>query len=166
MTTDFTAILFRLSRADVDFVIIGGFAASVYGCTIVTQDIDICCDFAVENLLRIQKALADINPVHRMTTQKTKLALTPSNCADLKNLYLDTDLGVLDCLSHVDGVGDFKEVKNTSREIIVDQVTLSVLNIDSLINSKTTLNRPRDRQTAIQLKAIKKLTDHPGCINQ
>ncbi len=98
-----------------------------------------------------------------MTTQKAKLAFTPSNCA---NLNLDTDLGVLDCLSHVDGVGDFKEVEKASRGIIVDRITLSVLNIDSLINSKTTLNRPRDRRITIQLKAIKKLTDHPGDINK
>ena len=101
MTTDFTSVLSRLNKAEVDFVIIGGFAATVYGCTIVTQDIDICCDFDAQNLLRIQKALADINPVYRMTTRKVKLDLTRSNCANLKNLYLDTDLGVLDWLSYV-----------------------------------------------------------------
>ena len=59
MSMDFFGLLKRLKEADVDFVIVGGFAGVVYGCTYVTQDIDICCDFSADNLLALQKA---INP--------------------------------------------------------------------------------------------------------
>ncbi|MGH7299842.1 MAG: hypothetical protein ACREKQ_06425 [Candidatus Rokuibacteriota bacterium] len=40
-----------------EFVLIGGFAAVAHGVTLLTQDIDICCRFAAENLLRLQAAL-------------------------------------------------------------------------------------------------------------
>ena len=39
MRNDFFDLLKRLTDADVDFVIVGGFAGVVYGCTYVTQDI-------------------------------------------------------------------------------------------------------------------------------
>ena len=35
----------KLLKRDVDFVIVGGFAAVAHGATTLTQDVDICCDF-------------------------------------------------------------------------------------------------------------------------
>ena len=40
MSSDFLNLLERLVNAGVDFVIIGGFAGVVHGCTYVTQDIN------------------------------------------------------------------------------------------------------------------------------
>jgi hypothetical protein len=93
MTTEFLNLLDRLQQAEVDFVIIGGFATMMYGSTLMTQDIDVCSGFFPENLMRLQKALSDIRPVHRMTPNKVELELTAQNFANLKNLYLDTDQG-------------------------------------------------------------------------
>ena len=59
MSNDFLNLLERLVQAGVDFVIVGGFAGVVHGCTCVTQDIDICCDFSPANLLALQKAISD-----------------------------------------------------------------------------------------------------------
>ncbi len=53
---------------------------------------------------RLQKALADLNPVHRMTSNRNKLELTAENCSQFKNLYLDTDIGQLDCLEQIEGM--------------------------------------------------------------
>ncbi len=69
MTGNLFDLLQRLSKAGVDFVTVGGFAGVVHGCTCVTQDIDICCDFSADNLLRLQEALKDVDAVHRMTAQ-------------------------------------------------------------------------------------------------
>ena len=55
----------RLIEADVDFVLVGGFAVASYGVSLVTEDVDICCRFDEENLTRIQNALRDLHPVHR-----------------------------------------------------------------------------------------------------
>lgn len=159
MTKDFLSLLTRLNKEGVKFVIIGGFAGVVHGCTLVTQDIDICCEFTAENLLLLQKAVADLNPLHRMTTGRVKLDLTKENCTDYKNLYLDTDLGQLDCVSFVDGIGDFEKVAKFSRVIEAEQLKFCVLTIDALIEAKKAMNRPRDTEAIIQLEAAKKLKD-------
>jgi hypothetical protein len=157
MKTDFIDLIERLIKAKVDFVIIGGFAGVVHGCTYVTQDMDICCDFTPENLLRLQKAISDFHPVHRMTPKRRKLHLTKENCKTLKNLYLDTDIGQLDCISFVDGVGDYQHTKSASGLVKVETLRLPVLTLDALIKAKKAMNRPRDRFAVTQLQAVKKL---------
>ena len=158
MKGDFLNLIERLKKGGVKFVIVGGFAGVVHGCTYVTQDIDICCDFSVANLLALQKALKDQNPVHRMTPQRLKLNLTAENCTQLKNLYLDTDIGQIDCLDSIDGLGDYEDVKKLSEiRDLGDGLRISVLTIDSLIKARKTMNRPRDKEAVLQLEAIKKM---------
>ena len=151
------SLLERLVRGRVDFVIVGGFAGVVHGCTYVTQDIDICCDFAAPNLLALQQGLRDVHPVHRMTPERNKLELTQQNCGQFKNLYLDTDIGQLDCVAFVDGVGDYSQVKLASEVVEAQDMQLRTLSLDALIKAKRAMNRPRDRQALVQLQAIKKL---------
>ncbi len=157
MTGGFPDLLDRLVRAEVDFVIIGGYAGVIYGCTYVTQDVDLCCDFSAANLLALQRALSDLYPVHRMTPGRKPPELTPQSAGQFKSLYLDTDLGHLDCLSEVQGIGPYEQVKQASRLIEIDAMRLRVLTIDALIKAKEAMNRPRDREAIRQLKAIKTL---------
>jgi hypothetical protein len=157
--SDFLSLLQRLARAKVDFVIVGGYAGIVYGCTYVTQDVDLCCDFSPANLLTLQKAVSDLHPVHRMTPGRKPLELTPENAGEFKNLYLDTDLGRLDCLSEVRGIGPYEHVKHVSQSVEAEGMLLRVLTIDALITAKEATHRPRDREAIRQLKAIKKLKD-------
>ncbi len=157
MSSDFFNLLERLINARVDFVIIDGFAGVVHGCTYVTQDIDICCDFSPDTLLALQKAISDLHPVHRMTPGRKGLKLTEQTCGQFKNLYLDTDIGQLDCLSFIDGLGDYSEVKQESELIEVEEIRMRVLSVDALIKAKKTMNRLRDKEAVLQLEAIKKL---------
>ena len=148
-------LLERLLRCDVEFVVIGGFAAAAHGSRLDTQALAVCCRFTTENLLRLQEAVADLHAVHRMTPRRIPLALTPDACAGLQNLYLDTDLGQLDCLSRVLGVGEFDEVVGNSIELGLGAGSCRVLSLDALIRSKEAMGRPRDREAAAQLKAIR-----------
>ena len=157
MSSNFSNLLERLVKAGVDFVIVGGFAGVVHGCTYVTQDVDICCDFSAVNLLALQKALSDLDPVHRMTPSRKKLQLTEQTCGQFKNLYLDTKIGQLDCLSFIDGLGDYDQVKRASRLVEVESMKMYVLSLDALIKTKRAMNRPRDKEAVLQLEAIKKL---------
>jgi hypothetical protein len=157
MSSNFFNLLERLGTAGVDFVVVGGFAGVAHGCTYVTQDIDICCDFSPANLLRLSQALAELHPVHRMTPNRKKLELTEKNFKQFKNLYLDTDIGQLDCVSIIEGLGDYKKVKQASEVIEVEGVQLRVLSIDALIKAKKAMNRPRDKEAIVQLEAIKRL---------
>ena len=157
MSRDFLNLLERLVNADVDFVVIGGFAGVVHGCTYVTQDIDICCDFSPATLLALQRAISDLHPVHRMTPKRKKLQLTEQTCGQFKNLYLDTDIGQLDCLSFIDGLGDYNQVKGESELIEVEEMKMRVLSLDAWIKAKKSMSRPRDKEAVLQLEAIKKL---------
>lgn len=64
-------LLQTLVEGEVEFVLVGGLAAVTHGTTLHTRDIDICCRFSPENLMRLQAVLADLNPRHRMTPTKT-----------------------------------------------------------------------------------------------
>jgi predicted nucleotidyltransferase len=153
----FPDLLERMAKAGVDFVIVGGYAGVVHGCTYLTQDVDVCCDFSPQNLLALQRAVADLHPVHRMTPQRKPLELTEENAGQFKNLYLDTDLGHLDCLDAIQGVGGYAQVKQASERIGVEGVQLRVLSLDALITAKQAMNRPRDKEAVRQLEVIRKL---------
>lgn len=157
MNADSSNMFKRLAEAGVDFVIVDGFAGVVYGAPLPTQTIDICCDFSTANLLALQKAVSDLHPIHRMTPKRQKFELTEETCGQFKNLYLDTDIGQLDCLSFIDGLGDYQKVKQASEVIEVENLQLRVLSVDALIETKKAMNRPRDKEAVLQLEAIKKL---------
>ena len=143
----------RLITSQVKFVLVGGYAAVAHGATLVTRDVDICCQFSEENLMRIQQAFADLHPVHR-TRPDLPLQLTPAECAGLKNLYLKTDLGVVDCLGEVLGVGNFEAVWQHSIEVEVPAGKCRIIDIETLIRAKEAMNRDHDRITVKHLKEI------------
>jgi hypothetical protein len=152
---DLEQLLGRLIKQRVEFVIIGGFAAVAHGASRFTQDVDICCRFTPVNLLRLQQAVADLHPVHRLTPQRLPLELTRQNCARLRNLYLETDYGIIDCLSEVLGIGDFNAVRKASVTLNLPFGSCRILDLDALIKAKEAMNRPRDREAVLQLRAIK-----------
>lgn len=159
MTRDFINLLLRLADTKVDFVIVGGFAATMYGCEIGTLDIDICCDFQPDNLMRLSAAVAGLNPVHRMTPHRRRFEVTLETAKDFNNLYLDTDAGQLDCISEVKGVGGFEQVKQNSRIIAIQQYAVRVLDFDALIASKKAMGRPRDKEMVRHLETLSHLKE-------
>jgi hypothetical protein len=154
VTADLKGLLARLTENDVEFVVVGGFAAVAHGSTLLTMDVDVCCDMSPDNLLRIQRAISDLHPVHRLTSRKLPLLLTAESCRGLRNLYLDTDIGPLDCLGEIAGVGGFPEVKARSVWIELERGRCRILALDALIDAKRAMGRPRDRETVAQLELI------------
>ena len=154
-----TEILRRLHDAKVEYSLIGGYASRHYGVTLVTEDVDVCARFSPENLRRIESAVKDLHPRHRLTANRLPLELTDRLCAELKNMYLTTDLGILDCLSEVAGVGDFQKVLAESELMSFPFGSCHVLKIDALIRAKQAVGRPHDLITVRQLTAIKERTE-------
>jgi hypothetical protein len=147
-------LLERLVRAEVECVLIGGFAAIAHGSSLQTRDVDVCIRLGEENLRRIQKAFEGLHPVHRARPD-LPLDLTPELCARLKNLYLKTDLGIVDCLGEVMGVGDYEEALRHSVPLEFPFGTCRLLDLDTLIKSKQALGRPHDLLTVEHLKTVK-----------
>lgn len=149
----------RLIAAKVEFVLVGGFAAIAHGVLRTTRDVDICCRFSEENLMRIQQAVADLHPVYN-PRRDLPLELTPAVCASLKNLYLKTDLGILDCLGEIKAVGGYDAVWQRSVELELPIGRCRVIDIDALIAAKEAINRDHDRITVKDLKEIKRRQQH------
>ena len=149
------ALLSRLKDQQVEFVIIGGVCGVLHGASLVTLDLDICCRFDRANLRRIEAAVKDLHPHHRLTANKLPLELTDDLCARLKNLYLWTDLGILDCLAEVSGVGDYEQVVRQSQTHSLSSGQFRMLNLDALIASKLAAGRPKDLDAVKLLQAIK-----------
>ena len=137
---------------------VGGFAAIAHGVTLLTQDVDVCCPFTAENLMRLQAALADLHPVHRMPAERPPLRLTPETATEFRNLYLETDWGQLDCLGEILGVGDYDRVLAQSLAIQLAGGPCRILSIEALVQAKQAMGRDKDRETILQLRAIQERT--------
>lgn len=154
--SDLESLLERLVRHRFRFVIVGGYAAVAHGSSLVTQDIDVCCPLTQANLRRLYAALADLHPVHRMSPRRPAFVVTSESTRGLKNLYLDTDLGQLDCLGSIKGLGDARHVMRASLSLRLPFGTCRVLTVDALIKAKRAMGRPRDKDTIVQLLEILK----------
>ena len=63
--TDFERLFQALTRGDVRFIIIGGFAAILHGSTRLTLDLDVVYARDPENLKRLATALSPYQPYPR-----------------------------------------------------------------------------------------------------
>jgi len=156
--SDLESLLDRLIRHEVEFVVVGGFAAVAHGVTLLTQVIDICCRFTPDNLMRLQAAHSGLQPVHRMPPERPLLRLSPETAAEFRDLYLETAWGQLDCLGEVLGVGSYDEAVGQSIQVQLAGGPCQVLAIDALIRAKPAMGRDKDRETILQLRAIQERT--------
>jgi len=155
MIQEAESLLKRLHAQDVEFVIIGGICNVLHGVTLVTQDVDLCCRFVPENLRRLEAAVGDLHPVHPQTPQKLAFVLNDRLLRELRNIYLRTDLGVIDCLSEVAGIGGYDAVRQASVPVALSFGQCRMLSLDALIRSKETLGREQDLAALRQLRAIR-----------
>lgn len=155
------ALLNRLNDSGLDFVVIGGVCVVFHGAPLATFDLDICCPFGEENVRKIEAAVHDVHPVHRLTANKLPLEMTRSSFGDLKNLYLQTDLGILDCLSEVAGVGKFDAAVRQSVLARFSYGQFRFLNLDALVASKRAVGRERDLLAVRSLLSIKERNPGP-----
>ena len=149
------ALLMRLKDSGLEFVVIGGVCVVYHGVPVATFDLDICCPFGEEDVRRIELAVKDLNPFHRLTANKLLLEQTRSSFKDLKNIYLQTDLGKLDCLGEVAGLGGYEQVLKVSILHSMSFGQFRMLNLDALIAAKAAAGRQKDLDAVRLLQAVK-----------
>ncbi len=163
MDIDFSQLLNRLMAEQVDFVLIGGFAAVVLGVPYVTQDIDICYSPEKTNLTRLQRALAPLHPRLRIEgltdeeAQALPFQLDERMLQQSPILTLRTDVAELDMMTTVPGVGSYEQVKEASTKIEVFGPQLLVLDLPALIASKRAAGRPKDLLILPEIEATLRL---------
>ena len=162
-----TQLLKRLTDSGVEFVLIGGMAAVAHGSSLVTKDVDVCAPLAQPNLSNILTALRGINPKLRMRPDRMALPDDPERLQGLNNLYLVTDLGIIDFLTELSGVGTYAEVVPHSRPADLGGFVCRILDLDALISSKRAAGRPKDLRALPELEALyKRIAGQPGLFDR
>jgi hypothetical protein len=152
---DINRLLQRLCDADIDFVIVGGFAATLHGSSLVTRDLDVCAILSSENVKKLRDALRDLNPAHRLSSPKLSFLDNPDPGVEVHNLYLRTDFGPVDILSSILGVGEFERVRAASIQVELFERACRVISLDDLIQAKEALGREKDLLAAKELRAVR-----------
>lgn len=152
--TELNRLLQRLFDANIDFVIVGGFAAMLHGSALLTRDLDVCAILTADNLEKLRDTFRDLHPTHRQTSQRLSFLDNPDRGISLKSLYLQTDLGPLDILSTITGVGDFDRVRAASIEVDLFGQRCRVIAVEDLIRAKEALGRDKDLLAVKELRAI------------
>lgn len=145
------ALITAWNAHEVKYVIVGGFAAVLQGARYVTQDVDFCYARDEENLSRLLQALEQFHPIIR-----THPAI-PFDLPALRanpNFTLDTEVGELDLLAAIDGLGDYMEVVGHAAVFEVQGQSCHVLSLEGLIASKSVLKRRKDVQLLEELRAL------------
>lgn len=144
-----------LVEHDVEFVIIGGVAIIAHGIPYATFDLDFCYSRTSENLKRIAVALAPFKP--RLRGFPTDLPFTwdERTLQNGTNFTLETDIGDIDLLGEVAGVGSFAEVLANSTTLKLFGDDVRVLSLEGLIKAKKAAGRPKDLFVLPQLETLK-----------
>jgi predicted nucleotidyltransferase len=153
--TDFEALLRLLAAARVEFIIVGGAAATVHGSSRLTQDLDIVYRRSPDNLRRLEQALAPEHPYLRGAPVGLPFRLDAETLERGLNFTLVTDLGDLDLLGEIAGGGGYEALLADAQAIEVFGSKCLVLGIDRLIAVKRAAGRPKDLEAIAELEKIR-----------
>lgn len=151
---NFEAAVHHLCDAEVHFVVIDGWSAIFHGSMHVTNDLDICYAADRENLSRLAKALAPFHPRPRGFPAELPFVWDATTLANVRILTLITDLGIIDLLAEVAGLGNFADVDAVSVEVTAFGRQLRTLDLAALITSKKAAGRPKDLLILPELEGL------------
>lgn len=152
---DLQALLLRLDDAGVDFVLVGGYAAMLHGSSLLTRDLDVCAELTPATIEKLRDAFRDFHPRHRLSVPQQSFLTEPEPGVTLSNLYLNTDLGTLDLLGSITGVGDYTRVASNAIEIDLLGRRIRAISLDDLIAAKEALGRDKDLLVVKELRVIR-----------
>jgi hypothetical protein len=159
--TNFQRLVALMAEAEVEFVVIGGLAATVHGSAYVTYAVDVCYARSPQNVERLCRALATIHPRLRGVPQDVPFQFDPPTVLSGLNFTLDTDLGALDLLGEVSPLGEFPEVVNHSEVAELFGYRVRTLSLEALIQAKRAAGRPKDLLVIPELEALLELRKRP-----
>ena len=152
--TDFQALLRLLSVNKVEFIIVGGAAATAHGSARLTLDLDVVYKRSSENIARIVNALKPIQPYLRGAPAGLPFDWSVETIAKGLNFTLITTLGALDLLGEIVGGGGYDQLFPETIDVEIAGVNCRCLNLERLIKVKRAAGRPKDLETVAELQQI------------
>lgn len=143
-----------LCDAHVDFVVIGGLAATFHGGTLMTCNVEICYSRAPADLYRLSAALAPFHPRPRGFPADLPFVWDEQTLGNGTVFTLQTDIGEIDLLAEVTGLGAFDEVKKHSITVDAFEREVAALDLPGLIQSKKAAGREKDLAALPELESL------------
>jgi hypothetical protein len=162
MTIKLEETLTALYDAAVEFVIIGGAAMQLQGSAYMTQDLDFCYRRSTNNFGALARAMALVHPRLRGADPNLPFTFDARTIERGLNFTLDTDLGPLDFLGEVSGLGNYEAVKAASDTLNIFGLDCLVLSIAGLIKAKRAAGRPKDISAITELEGLLDLRKRTG----
>ena len=146
-----------LTEHQVEFVIVGGVAISAHGSSYLTYDLDVAYARTPDNLKRLAAALAPHHPCPRDFPADLPFIWDEQTVKQSTNLTLTTDLGNIDLLGEVTGLGNYEAVRVQSVVMNLFDLQCRVLSLDALIAAKRAAGRTKDLLVLPELEALREI---------
>jgi len=153
--TDFEELIHRLHRSGVEFLIVGGLAATIHGSARLTQDLDIVYSRSAENIGRLVDALAPLAPYLRGAPEGLPFRLDAETVRAGLNFTLQTRVGALDLLGEITGGGNYAALHRHTITVVLFGVRVAALDLETLIRVKRAAGRPKDLEVIAELEALR-----------
>ena len=147
-------VLQLLIRGHVEFIVIGGVAASAHGSARSTTDLDIVYRRTPENIRRLVVAVSGYSPYPRGAPQGLPFRFDEATIKRGLNFTLTTSLGDLDLLGELTGGGSYENLLSDSVTLQLFGVECLCLGLERLIHVKRAAGRPKDFEAIAELEAI------------
>ncbi len=143
-----------LCDARVDFIVIGGVSATFHGSARVTYDLDICYSRAWANLGRLTAALAPFHPRPRGFPVGLPFVWDEGTLRNGTIFTLQTDIGAIDLLAEVTGLGGYADVTEHSITVEAFERQIATLDLPGLIQAKRAAGRQKDISALAELEGL------------
>ena len=154
LTNIIEAPLRLLGEHRVNCVIVGGVAAAIHGSLLLTNDLDVCYARDPTNLQQLATALQSVNARLRNVPEGIPFILDAETLKRGLNFTFTTDIGDLDFLGEVRGIGHYEDVLADSMTVELFDYRFAVIDIGKLIIAKRAAGRPKDLIAVPELEAI------------
>jgi hypothetical protein len=138
------ALLGRLGRAEVDFVVVGGVAVVFQGYGRATKDLDITYATSDDNLRRLGEVLLALHARLRGVPEDVPFVPDGRTLARARLLTLETDDGSLDLLADPPGAPPYATLRERADRVDLDGLVVAVAALDDLLAMKRAAGRPQD----------------------
>ncbi len=145
-----------LQEHAVDFIVIGGVAAGMYGSPVLTQDLDITPAVNRANLSRLSTALTELNAGVRAEELDDPLPFghDADSLAAVQVWNLRTPYGDLDLSFTPTGTTGYDDLRRDATELVFRGLRIVVASLADVIRSKEAAGRDKDRRVLPVLREI------------
>lgn len=152
---DFERLLSLLASARVEFIIVGGVAATIHGSSRLTSDLDLVYRRTRENLRNLAETLRPFEPYLRGAPAGLPFVLDEETLASGLNFTLNTRLGALDLLGELTGGGNYEGLVSHTISVHIFDVHCACLDLETLVAVKRAAGRPKDFEIIAELESIR-----------